>query len=1453
MELYYYHPVKKNYFIYSRSLEFVIIKMCIFSGVEGDLKIDWDFVKHVESNPITSRRTQLYEAKKEKFVFVGKLFEDAVVMPSYRNIDQPQYFYVAETREDLNPKSAFPSPELYDTFEHYYSSKYGLMITNTQQPLLDVDHTSARLNLLTPRYMNQKGVALPTSSAETRKARRENLQQKQILVPELCDVHPFPASLWRKAVCLPAMLYRMNCLLIAEEIREEIAHGACIGLVTVDQDHRFSQLEFGFSTKPSDAKMETPETDEKNESSSSVDSDDERECKDQVANSDDEKRCKNETCTPSSIDQRQGHSEIDVTGSDDNTEIHREMDVTDSDDKTKGHRETDMTDSDDKRKGHSEMDVTSSDNKIKDHSETDVTSSVNKIKGHSKMDVTDSDDKIKGHNETDVTDSEDKIKGHNETDVTGNEDKIKGHDETDVTGNEDKIKGHDEMDVTGNEDKIKGHDETDVTDNEDKTKTECTQKKECQVTSTQTEQTVMQKNKEIREKQEASSKERKVITENADYKFTAPANLEIEDDADFLPTDSDESVDVDFVACEDLGSDEDDEEWESDMIQDDAGANGKKWDIDMTALTQDKVMIGLNHVMGISAEGTSVDDGMIDQIPDAPSGVTIKELTEEEEKALREEIEKKYCEEKGLDNETLYVDALSVLRSGDGDGGRDSACSFHTATESSTPASPYKRRVSISSSDEEFVGSVETLTLEDKQEGLVPAENQQSQETDTKSATHTHYNANQNLINCNQNQEKTKTDKESLAPSLKTLKSGMPEEGEKDCTTSDSAAQKAASLMSAHSGGSTSCDCDKNFAHAESVKSDSVKPDSFEMDLPICTCDTAATGATDSTQEPSTNHLKTCQKHDESKAHTDGGNVTEEESKNCSCLSDNDKLCSQCTAEEKVSPPEEIDYTPLVRFDEEIDLKTFIGPSPCIILQTLTMSNANDFFNLERLETIGDSFLKFAITVYLYCSYPGIHEGKLSYLRSKQVSNYNLYKLGKKKKFPESMVAAKFEPTENWLPPGFIIKKNNAYKGLSVFVAPSGNKENEKKEIQGKGGEEREQKQNSKKDERGEEKVEKQSGDCNKGDGDGEKIGEEKVEKSNITSGEAKHATSETCKSDEQDDRCKDTEHIEALRNITFKDEAEGGSTKDVIVNGDDCDQDKRNTTVVVTDDEIAITQNEDVSEKDTDLGMSCSIKSPTDQDIYCKQHAKVGDDGIAKVGDDGIAKVGDDGIVKVGDDSIAKVGDDSIAKVGDDSKAKVGDDSIAKVGDDGIAKVGDDSIAKARDDSIAKVGDDSIAKVGDDSIAKVGDDSIAIKQIANQEVTSVGHETINQSEEESHDNDGGSQEEKYKRELEAAIEGFQEEEEKAEEEEEALQCLIPYNLQTQHSLPDKSIADCVEALIGCYLTTCGQRAALQFMSWLGLKVSCVLLPSGNYKAFKNTNNITLFFIILLINYNFVY
>ncbi len=112
--------------------------------------------------------------------------------------------------------------------------------------------------------------------------------------------------------------------------------------------------------------------------------------------------------------------------------------------------------------------------------------------------------------------------------------------------------------------------------------------------------------------------------------------------------------------------------------------------------------------------------------------------------------------------------------------------------------------------------------------------------------------------------------------------------------------------------------------------------------------------------------------------------------------------------------------SPSFSFDEQPDLERHPGPSPSLILQSLTMSNSNDAINLERLETIGDSFLKYAITAFLFCAHDHrVHEGRLSHLRSKQVSNVHLYQLGRAKRLGEMMVASKFEPHDNWLPPCF--------------------------------------------------------------------------------------------------------------------------------------------------------------------------------------------------------------------------------------------------------------------------------------------------------------------------------------------------------------------------------------------------------------------------------------------------
>ena len=96
--------------------------------------------------------------------------------------------------------------------------------------------------------MNRKGVALPTSSEETKKSKRECLDQKQILVPELCAIHPFRASLWRQAVALPCVFYRLNGLLVADALRARIAREARIGLPALPPAApRWDTLSFGWT------------------------------------------------------------------------------------------------------------------------------------------------------------------------------------------------------------------------------------------------------------------------------------------------------------------------------------------------------------------------------------------------------------------------------------------------------------------------------------------------------------------------------------------------------------------------------------------------------------------------------------------------------------------------------------------------------------------------------------------------------------------------------------------------------------------------------------------------------------------------------------------------------------------------------------------------------------------------------------------------------------------------------------------------------------------------------------------------------------------------------------------------------------------------------------------------------------------------------------------------------
>lgn len=97
------------------------------------------------------------------------------------------------------------------------------------------------------------------------------------------------------------------------------------------------------------------------------------------------------------------------------------------------------------------------------------------------------------------------------------------------------------------------------------------------------------------------------------------------------------------------------------------------------------------------------------------------------------------------------------------------------------------------------------------------------------------------------------------------------------------------------------------------------------------------------------------------------------------------------------------------------------GPSPSLVLEGLTLTKSNDGFDMERLETIGDSILKLVIGIYVYGQTASKHldEGRLSQMRMQQINNKYLFRLGQHKNLGRLISGQSFDLSQNFLPPGF--------------------------------------------------------------------------------------------------------------------------------------------------------------------------------------------------------------------------------------------------------------------------------------------------------------------------------------------------------------------------------------------------------------------------------------------------
>ncbi|KAJ6718138.1 hypothetical protein OIU79_006129 [Salix purpurea] len=87
------------------------------------------------------------------------------------------------------------------------------------------------------------------------------------------------------------------------------------------------------------------------------------------------------------------------------------------------------------------------------------------------------------------------------------------------------------------------------------------------------------------------------------------------------------------------------------------------------------------------------------------------------------------------------------------------------------------------------------------------------------------------------------------------------------------------------------------------------------------------------------------------------------------------------------------------------------------VLEAITTKKCQEKFHLESLETLGDSFLKYAASQHLFKLYQNHHEGLLSIKKEKIISNAALCRRGCEHKIPGFIRSEYFNP-KLWMVPG---------------------------------------------------------------------------------------------------------------------------------------------------------------------------------------------------------------------------------------------------------------------------------------------------------------------------------------------------------------------------------------------------------------------------------------------------
>ncbi|KAI5634355.1 hypothetical protein NE865_12903 [Phthorimaea operculella] len=207
-----------------------------------DYDIDWQVMQtHTEIRPVVEPSAE----ERRSLRVTEESHRYRVVSPWYRGILLPSRYIVSNVLEYMTPQSKF-APQSNTSYADYYSTKYNLEILGDKnQPLLEVKRISSRgYNCLLPAASTIKSLTEKQMKMISM-AQGEDKPKgfPEIFVPEFCICYDFPAALWYKAIMLPTIVHRVTMLLVAYELRAEVARQAKVGVVHLPAGQEWKPIE----------------------------------------------------------------------------------------------------------------------------------------------------------------------------------------------------------------------------------------------------------------------------------------------------------------------------------------------------------------------------------------------------------------------------------------------------------------------------------------------------------------------------------------------------------------------------------------------------------------------------------------------------------------------------------------------------------------------------------------------------------------------------------------------------------------------------------------------------------------------------------------------------------------------------------------------------------------------------------------------------------------------------------------------------------------------------------------------------------------------------------------------------------------------------------------------------------------------------------------------------------